>query len=177
MVLRLSPAHRGAGTARDAVLIRAAGVGLGLAGLGLSGAGLWGLREVRAGLLRERISGPTRDGAATAVTSGAAARSLAEVIRERTAAAAGGRTYAEVDPYLAAEGATTAEADEALKDERTGAPVENPDHALWLDSTTLQTALMQAYMASRVAQLTLGLGAAFLLAGLGLAAAAGAPRR
>ena len=143
----------------------------------MTGVGLWARREVRAGLERERIADITTNGASDErVTSGAAARALAEVIRDHTLAATGGRTYGETDAYVSADGATTAEAERALKDERTGAPVENPDHALWLDSTTLQTALMQAYMASRLAQLTIGLGAAFVAAGVGLAAA-GTPRR
>jgi hypothetical protein len=80
------------------------------------------------------------------VTSGTAARSLAEQIRESTIASAGGRTYAETDDG-------------------------EPEHTLWLQSTTLQTALVQAYMGSRVAELTMGLGAAFVVAGAGLSAA------
>jgi hypothetical protein len=55
-------------------------------------------------------------------------------------------------------------------DERTTLPVENPAVKLWLQSTTLQTALMQAYLAFRLAELTAGLGAAFLAVGAALAA-------
>lgn len=106
------------------------------------------------------------------VASGAAARSLAEVIRRRTLEAAGGRTYGETDLFLDAEGNATSDEQRALRDERSGQPVENPAHALWLQSTTLQTALMQAYVASRLAELTVGLGAAFVAVGVGLAAAA-----
>lgn len=61
-------------------------------------------------------------------------------------------------------------------DERTREPVENPKHLLWLQSTTLQTALMQAYMGSRIAELMIGLGAALAVAGAGVTAAAGSRR-
>jgi hypothetical protein len=52
--------------------------------------------------------------------------------------------------------------------------VANPDVDLWMQSTTLQTALMQAYMAFRLSDLMLGLGGALVLAGSGIAAS---PRR
>ena len=48
--------------------------------------------------------------------------------------------------------------------------------ALWLRSTTLQTALVQAYIGSRIAELTIGLGATVLTAGAGLTALAGRRR-
>jgi hypothetical protein len=96
---------------------------------------------------------------------------MAEFIRQNTIEATGGHTYAETDPYLDAEAKPTSDASQAAKDERTGAPLENPDHDLWIQSTTLQTALMQAYVAFRMSELTIGLGICFSLAGLGLVAA------
>lgn len=157
-------------------LSAAGGLVVGLTGLGLVGTGLWARREVRRALARERIvSTPDARPASAPVTSGAAARSMAEVIRAHTLEATGGRTYAETDAYVAADGGTTPDADRALNDERTGAPVENPDHALWLQSTTLQTALMQAYVSERLAELTAALGGALVVAGAGIAAAR--PRR
>ncbi|HEX2292247.1 MAG TPA: hypothetical protein VHH55_02975 [Gaiellaceae bacterium] len=105
------------------------------------------------------------------MTSGPAERSLAEAIRRRTLAAAGGKTYSETGTYLDAEGNPTADAESALKDERTTQPLENPEHALWIQSTTLQTALMQAYVSARLAERTVALGAAFVAAGAGIAAA------
>ena len=60
-----------------------------------------------------------------------------------------------------------------MKDEQTGGrPVHNPDVALWLQSTTLQTALAQAYVSSRLADLMVGLGGTSVAAGTGIAAAA-----
>ncbi|HWJ45205.1 MAG TPA: hypothetical protein VNR63_07435, partial [Gaiellaceae bacterium] len=110
-------------------------------------------------------------GAGVLVTTPAAARSAAEFIRRNTLAATGERTYAEVEPYLDLEGRPTADASLAAKDGRTGQPVENPDHDLWIQSITLQDALLQAYMAFRVSDLTVALGAALVAAGVGLAAA------
>lgn len=101
---------------------------------------------------------------------------MAEVIRQNTVAATGGRTYAEVDPYLDVQGAPTQDAGRAATDERTGGRLENPEHAVWVQSTVLQAALLQAYMAFRVAELTVALGGAFVLAGAGLVTLARAPR-
>ena len=155
---------------------RAAGAAVGLAGAGLVVAGAWARREVRRGLERERIVGtPDTTPPSAPVRSAGAARALAEVIRKNTLAAAGGRTYAEVDPYVAADGGTTVERARALVDERTGAPVESVEHALWVQSTALQTALLQAYLAFRLAEVTAGVGAALAAAGAGIAAAARRP--
>lgn len=52
----------------------------------------------------------------------------------------------------------------------TGEPVQNPAQALWLQSSTLQTALMQAYLAQRMAELSVGLGTVLVGVGTGLAA-------
>jgi hypothetical protein len=93
------------------------------------------------------------------VTSAAAAPALAETIRSRTLAAAGGRTYAETDEFLASGGGTTADAAAALVSEATGQPVHNPTYELWVTSTTLQTALLQAYLSF-----------SFVLAGAGIGA-------
>lgn len=145
-----------------------AGTGVVLTGLGIAGLGFWARRDVRRGLVRERIVAP----GGGAVASAASARALAETIREQTLEATGGKTYAETGPYLAADGSATGDASQALLDESTGQPVENPDVDLWIQSTTLQTALMQAYLAFRLSDLMLGLGGALVLAGTGIAAAA-----
>jgi hypothetical protein len=146
----------------------AAGTGVVLTGLGLLGLGAWARRDVRRGLSRERIVAP--DGGQ--VSSAASARTLAETIREQTLEATGGKTYAETGIYLAEDGSATSDATGALVDEATGKPVPNPDVDLWIQSTALQTALMQAYMAFRISELMLALGGAFVLAGSGIAAAA-----
>lgn len=149
-----------------------AGTGVALVGLGLVGVGLWARRDVRQALAEEHIVGTGSMKPPNApVTSAEAARSLAAVIRERTVAAAGGKTYAETPEYLARDGGTTSDQEQALVSEATGLPVHNPAYDLWVTSTTLQSALMQAYLAFRIADLTAGLGATLALAGVGIAAA------
>jgi hypothetical protein len=160
-------AHAGAGSSVET----AAGFAVGLAGLVFVGTGLWGRREVRQALVRERIVHPVLPEGRAAVTSAGRARSLAEFIRQSTIEATAGRTYADLEPYLDASGAPTADAAEAAKDERTGQPLANPDASLWTQSTTFQTALMQAYMAFRVSESTIALGAALVATGVGLVAA------
>lgn len=105
------------------------------------------------------------------VTSASSARALAETIRGQTLEATGGRTYAETPSYLTADGSATSDATDAVLDPATGRPVNNPDVDLWLQSTTLQTALMQAYMAFKLTDLMIGVGGALALAGTGIAAA------
>lgn len=148
------------------------GAGVSLAGLAFVGVGVWARRDVARALARERIvSTPTATPPSAPVTSAAGARSMAEVIRESTLAATGGRTYSETPSYVGADGEPTSDRAMALVDERTGQPVAHPDSALWVQSTTLQSALMQAYMAFRLAELTVAIGGAFVLAGIGVAAA------
>jgi hypothetical protein len=144
---------------------------VGLAGLVFIGTGLWGRREVRQALARERIVHPGLPEGDAQVTSAGRARSLAELIRQSTIDATGGRTYAEIEPYLDTRGRPTADSESAARDERTGRPLVNPDAALWIQSTTLQNALMQAYIAFRVSESTTALGGVLVAAGAGLAAA------
>ncbi len=146
---------------------RAAGLSTIAAGLGLLGLGLWARRDVRRGLVRERIVTPGGE----AVVDAGAARLLAETIREATLSSTGGRTYGETPSYVDQEGRPTADRGLAATDSLTGAPVANPQAALWITSTTLQTALMQAYLAQRLAELTTGLGAVLVGVGAGIAAA------
>jgi hypothetical protein len=158
--------------ARGSALPVAGGAAAGLTGLGLIGLGLWAHRDVKRALERERIvSTPDARPPNALVTSAAAARSMAEVIRRNTVGATGGRTYAEVEPYLTGEGRPTSYAEAAGRNELTGQLLENPDHDLWIQSTTLQTGLMQAYMAFRMAELTMAMGAGLVGIGLGLVSA------
>ena len=144
------------------------GIGVMLVGLGVAGVGLRSRKDVRRGLEQERIVAP----GGSSVSTASAARALAETIRQQTLGSAGGRTYAETDPYLGEDGSTTSDAANAMRNEVTGKPVDNPEVVLWIQSMTLQTALMQAYMAFRVSDLMLGLGGALVLAGTGITAAA-----
>jgi hypothetical protein len=149
---------------------RLLGGAVALVGVGLLGVGAWARRDVRRGLSQERISiALDADSPSHPVRSASDARRLAELIRGQTVEATGGRTYAETDQFVAANGSTTSDRALALTDERTGHPISNPDYSLWISSTTLQTALMQAYLAFRIADLTSGLGATLVVVGAGLA--------
>lgn len=154
---------------------RAAGVSTLAAGVGLVGLGLWARRDVRRGLERERIVSTSGSRPPSApVVDAAAARSLAEVIRDATLSSTGGTTYGDTPGYVDAEGRPTCDRRLAALDTVTRKPVQNPAQALWLQSTTLQTALMQAYLAQRLAEMAVGLGAVLVGVGTGLAAV---PRR
>ena len=143
------------------------------AGVGLIAVGLWGRLDVRRGLARERIvSTPDAKRPSRPVTSPAAARSMAEVIRKNTLSATSSKTYGETPAYVDENGSPTDDRALAAKDTVTGAPVESPEHALWIQSTALQTALMEAYLAARLAELTVALGATFVGVGAGLLAVA-----
>lgn len=146
----------------------AAGAGVVVAGLGLLGLGAWARREVRAGLARERITDP----GGRSVTDASSARALAETIRAQTLESAGGKTYAEVGEYLAEDGSSTSDPTQARTDDVTGAPVKNPEVELWIRATTLQSALMQAYLAFRISDLMLAVGGALTLSGAGIVAGA-----
>lgn len=149
----------------------AAGVCASLGGLAFVGVGIWARRDVARALARERIVS-TADATppSAPVTTAGGARSMAEVIRRRTIEAAGGRTYAETEQYLDADGNPTSDVDRARTDEHTGTPVVNPAHDLWIESTTLQNGLMQAYVAFRLAELTTAIGVTTLALGVGLTA-------
>ncbi|MCZ7589666.1 MAG: hypothetical protein M5U27_12605 [Gaiella sp.] len=149
-----------------------AGISTIAAGAGLLGLGLWARRDVHSGLAQERITLPeSADSPKAPVRDAASARTLAETIREATLRSADGRTYGETPSYVDAEGRPTWDSAAAARDPLTGAPVDNPQASLWLTATTLQTALMQAYLAQRLAELTAGLGALLVGVGAGLTAA------
>jgi len=75
------------------------------------------------------------------VDSAAEAKAQADIIREHALAATGGKTYAELDR-------------------------DDPARAVYLNSVTLRTALMESYMAFKVADLVTGVGAIVVLLGL-----------
>lgn len=97
------------------------GVAVGRAGLGFVGAGLWARRDVARALALEHIlSTPDAKSPSAPVTTAVAARSMAEVIRHRTLEATGGRTHAETETFVDADGNPTSDEALALKDERAG---------------------------------------------------------
>ena len=96
---------------------------------------------------------------------------MAEVIRGNTLSATEGKTYGETLSYVDAEGRPTADRASQRRTASRASRSRTPRMALWVQATTLQTALMQAYLAQRLAELTAGLGATFVAVGAGLTAA------
>ena len=103
--------------------------------------------EVRTALAAENITTP--DDASipgVPVDSAATAMSQAEIIQDHTLATTEGQTWADMDR-------------------------EDPMRQYYLSAVTLRTSLMSAYMAFKLADLVIGLGALFLVIGLGGGAA------
>jgi hypothetical protein len=109
--------------------------------------GLDARSQVRESLLAERITTPddaTIPG--VPVDSAATAMAQAEIIQEHTLAATEGRTWADMDR-------------------------DDPQRPFYLSAVSLRTSLMSAYMAFKLSDLVMGLGALFLVVGLGGGAA------
>jgi hypothetical protein len=132
------------------------GIIAGLLSLVLIGAGaimlLQGIdarEQVRMSLEAENITTP--DDAAipnVPVNSAATALAQAEIIQEHTLATTEGQTWADMDR-------------------------EDPMRQFYLSAVTLRTSLMSAYMAFKLADLVIGLGALFLVVGIGGGIASG----
>lgn len=123
-------------------------VGAILFGFVLVGAGLFMVTEARAAnrdvretLSSERIVTPEDAGIPLApVTGPAEAKAQAEIIREHALTITGGKTYAELAR-------------------------DDPNRNTYLQSVTLRTALMESYLAFKVADLVLGVGIIIALLG------------
>ena len=91
-----------------------------------------------------------------AVTDAAGLRYMRAVIRGHTLNSTGGKTFSEMPR-------TIPKLDEAgnpvLDEDGKSVMVPNTARDLWITSTTLQTALMQGYLALKVADLVTGVGA------------------
>jgi hypothetical protein len=131
------------------LLLKYAWTGAVVFGFVLAGAGLFMVNEGRAAysevrdtLAAERIvTAEDAEIPLAPVTGPAEAKAQAEVIRKHVLATTGGKTYAEL--------------------ERT-----DPNRAVYLNSVTLRTALMQSYMAFKIADLVQGVGVLVALLGL-----------
>ncbi len=124
-------------------------VGAVVFGVVLFGAGLFMVREarmahdeVRDTLASENIvTAEDADIPLVAVTGPEEAKAQAEAIREHTLKITGGKTYAELAR-------------------------DDPNRATYLNSITLRTALMESYMAFKIADLVLGVGIIVALLGI-----------
>lgn len=113
------------------------------------------------------------------VDTGAEAKAFADVMREHTLEATGGKTYAEMGRFLDASANETNDEAAAAKDSETGEPVANGARNIWVTETALTTALNMSFMAERLAVFGIVVGVALLLTGVGfvILALGGALRR
>ena len=136
-------------------------------GVGAAMAGVVGRDDVRDNLAREQIVGtPDSKIPGQKVDTGSEARAFADVMRQHTLEATGGKTYAEMPRFMTEDGKGTDDEAAALKDEQ-GQPVENGLRNMWVTETALSTALNTAYFAEQVALFSIVMGIALLLSGIG----------
>ena len=138
-------------------------------GIGAVVAGFAGRDTVRTELAREHIVGtPDMKGVANKkVDTGSEARDFAAGMRKHTLEATAGKTYAEMPRFQGKSGQPTNDEKLAAKDPKTGAPVDNPARAIWVNETALSSALNTAYFAENVALFSIIMGFALLLTGVG----------
>ncbi len=149
-------------------------IALVIVGLVFLGAGIYTMvrgfdakDQVRAELVAQNIT-TTEDAAIpnARVDDAATSDAMADIIGVHALEATGGRTYAELGRFHAAEGGDTNDETAAHKDSE-GNPVPNPLRNVAFQASALQTSLHTAHMAFNVADLGTGLGV--LIAVLGLA--------
>jgi hypothetical protein len=100
------------------------------------------------------------------ITTGAEARSFADIMEHHTLAATEGKRYADMGRFLTPDGKDTS--DEALAAKTPdGQPVENGLRNMWVTETALTTALNTSFFAERVAVFSIVMGIALLLTGIG----------
>ena len=148
-------------------------IGLVIVGLAFLGGGIYttvrgfdAKDQVRAVLLAQNITTPEDAAIPDArVDDAATAHAMANIIGVHASEATGGRTYAELGRFLAADGGDTSDEAAALKDSE-GNPVPNPLRNVAFQASTLQTSLHTSHMAFNVADLVIGLGVLTAVLGL-----------
>ncbi|SRR6266536_3425194 len=119
---------------------------------------------------------PTCDVANKPIRTGSQARCFASYMRIHALEATGGKTYANMDRFVASNqrGAkpgnpnTTNDEKAAATDPKSHQPVENPKRQVWVTETALSTALNTSYFAERVSLFSLIIGIVLVVAGIGL---------
>ena len=115
----------------------------------------------------KNVSLPTKSVAGNTINTGAEARTFAEYMRIHALEATGGQTYAQMPRYATADGKGTNDAKAALKDPKSGQPVDNAKRNVWVTETALSTALNTSFFAENVALFSIVMGVALLLTGAG----------
>ena len=109
---------------------------------------------------------PTCNVAGKRIESGESARCFASYIRVHALEASGGLTYSQLPRFATTDGKGTSDEALAAKAEN-GRPLDNPARALWINATSLSTALNVSYMAGQLAIFGIVVGIALLLSGIG----------
>lgn len=122
----------------------------------------------KAGLNPANLPIPTQSVAGLPITNGNRARIFAEYMRIHTFEATGGLTYSQMARYLTPTGKPTNDAAKAAKTAN-GQPQANGARDIWVTYTALTTALNMAYFGNQVSLLTMVIGVALIIAGLGFA--------
>ena len=112
---------------------------------------------------------PTCNVAGKAINAGARAKCFASYMRIHTFEATGGKTYSQMGRFLTKGGKDTNDAAAAVKDPKTGQPVENGARNIWVTATALTNALNTSFFAEQVALFGIVVGIALLLVGIGSA--------
>jgi hypothetical protein len=113
------------------------------------------------------VSIPTKSVAGQTIDTGSEARAFAEYMRIHALEATGGKTYAQMPRFATADGKGTSDEALALKDEKSGRPVDNAARNIWVTETALSTALNTSFFAENVALFSIVMGVALLLTGIG----------
>jgi hypothetical protein len=131
--------------------------------------GLQAKALVRAELLEQNIITPEDASIPNArVEDAATAHAMAEIIGVHAEEATGGKTYAELGRFLAADGGDTNDEAEALLDDE-GNPVPNPLRNVAFQAAALQSSLHGSHLAFEVANLVIGIGVMVTVLGVVIA--------
>jgi hypothetical protein len=115
----------------------------------------------------KNVSLPTKSVAGKTIDTGAEARIFAEYMRIHALEATGGTPYSQMPHFATADGKGTNDEKAALKDPKSGRPVDNAARNVWVTETALSTALNTSFFAENVALFSIVMGVALLLTGVG----------
>jgi hypothetical protein len=157
----MSSTLRAGGYASSALLV--------VLGIAMIVIGIVGRGEVSDRLAEEQIVGtPDSSIPGEDVDTGSEAKAFADVIREHTLEATGGKTYAEMPRAVYKKSGDPVPEDQADQAIESGKAIDNPERQIWIPSIALSTALNTSYFAESVATFAIVVGVALVLIGIGL---------